>query len=87
MVFLAVEFAIVSAFSLCTEVVSGLRATMMSGFFAAAGIGRVVGTLVVGIRVSGVVSALVSGLGLVSLAGGLRGWEPKLGDEKGKSHL
>ena len=75
MVFWAVEFAIVSALSLCTEVVPDLRATMMSGFFAAAGIGRVVGTLVGGqvwlvggIRVIGVVSALVSGLGLVSLA-------------------
>jgi len=80
-VFLTVEFAVVSAFSLCTEVVPDARATMISGFFAAAGLGRVVGALVGGqvwmaggIGVIGVVSALVSGLGLVSLVWGLRGW-------------
>ena len=88
-VFLTFEFAIVSALSLCTEVVPGVRATMMSGFFAAAGIGRVVGALVGGqvwmaggIRAIGVVSALVSGLGLVSLVWGLRGWRPQVSKQK-----
>jgi len=88
-VFLTFEFAIVSALSLCTEVVPGVRATMMSGFFAAAGIGRVVGALVGGqvwivggIKATGVVSALISGLGLVSLVWGLLGWRPQVCKQK-----
>ena len=76
-VFLTVEFAAVRALSLCTEVVPDARATMISWFFAAAGLGRVVGALVGGqvwilggIKATGVVSALISGLGLVSLVWG-----------------
>ena len=83
-VFLTFEFAIVAPLSLSTEVVPGVRATMISGFFAAAGIGRVVGALVGGqvwiaggIKAIGVVSGLVSGLALVSLVWGLRGWRPQ----------
>ena len=34
-VFFTVEFAIVTAVSLCTEVLPGVRATMMSGYTAA----------------------------------------------------
>ena len=44
-IFLTYEFTIVSALSLCTELLPGSRATMMSGFLAAAGTGRVVGAL------------------------------------------
>jgi len=81
-IFLTFEFTIVSALSLCTELLPGLRATMMSGFFAAAGIGRVIGVLIGGsvwltggIFVTTFVSAAISCLGLASLVWGLRGWK------------
>ena len=81
-IFLTFEFTIVSALSLCTELLPGLRATMMSGFFAAAGIGRVIGVLIGGsvwltggIFVTTFVSAVISCLGLASLVWGLRGWK------------
>jgi len=54
---------------------------MMSGFFAAAGIGRVVGALIGapvwlkgGILMTGFVSAAISCLGLLFLVWGLKGW-------------
>ena len=81
-IFLTFEFTIVSALSLCTELLPGLRATMMSGFFAAAGIGRVIGVLIggsvwltEGILITAFVSAAISCLGLASLVWGLRGWK------------
>jgi len=80
-IFLTYEFTIVSALSLCTELLPGSRATMMSGFLAAAGIGRVVGALIGvpvwlkgGIQMTGFVSAAISCLGLLFLAWGLKGW-------------
>ena len=80
-IFITFEFAIVSALSLCTELLPGSRATMISAFLAAAGTGRVVGALTGGvvwltggILLTALVSAGVSGLGLVSLIWGLRGW-------------
>lgn len=80
-IFLTFEFAIVTSMSLFTELLPEYRATMMSGFFAAAGMGRIAGALMGGhvwlaggITATGLVSAAVSGLGLVSLAWGLRGW-------------
>lgn len=80
-IFLTYEFTIVSALSLCTELLPGSRATMMSGFLAAAGTGRVVGALIGGpvwltggIQMTGLVSAAISSLGLLSLVWGLRGW-------------
>lgn len=80
-IFLTFEFAIVTSMSLCTELMPEYRATMMSGFFAAAGMGRIAGALMGGhvwlaggILATGLVSAAASGLGLVSLAWGLRGW-------------
>jgi len=80
-IFLTYEFTIVSALSLCTELLPGSRATMMSGFLAAAGLGRVVGALIGGpvwltggILMTGLVSAVISSLGLLSLVWGLRGW-------------
>lgn len=80
-VFLTFEFTIVSCLSLCTELLPASRATMMSSFIAAAGLGRVVGALVGGavwlgggiIPIS-MVSAGISMLAFVSLALGLRGW-------------
>lgn len=81
-IFLTYEFTIVSALSLCTELLPGLRATMMSGFLAAAGVGRVIGALMGGpvwlaggILMTGTVSAVMSGLGLLCLIWGLRGWQ------------
>lgn len=81
-IFLTFEFTIVSALSLCTELLPGFRATMMSGFHAATGIGRIIGVLIGGsvwlaggIFVTAFVSAAISCLGLASLAWGLRGWK------------
>lgn len=80
-IFLTFEFTIVSALSLCTELLPGSRATMMSAFLAAAGIGRVLGALIGGpvwlkggIFFTGIVSATLSGLGLAALVWGLRRW-------------
>jgi DHA1 family inner membrane transport protein len=82
LIFLTFEFTIVSALSLCTELLPGFRATMMSGFLAAAGMGRVAGALLGGpvwmaggISMTGMVSGVMSGLGLASLIWGLRGWK------------
>jgi len=87
-IFLTFEFTIVSALSLCTELLPGLRATMMSGFLAAAGVGRVVGALMGGpvwlaggILMTGAVSAVMSGLGLLCLIWGLWGWQRMERDE------
>jgi predicted MFS family arabinose efflux permease len=84
MVFLTFEFTAVTALSLSTELVPSVRATMMSGFFAAAGIGRVAGTLLGGhvwtaggIGFVGLLSTLISGGALVSLLWGLWGWQPQ----------
>ncbi|MFC1811468.1 MFS transporter [Thermodesulfobacteriota bacterium] len=81
LIFLTYEFAIVTALSLCTELLPDYRATMMSSFLAAAGAGRVIGALIGGriwlaggIFTTGMVSAAISGLGLASLIWGLRGW-------------
>ena len=81
LIFLTFEFTIVTSMSLFTELLPEYRATMMSGFFAAAGMGRIAGALMGGhvwlaggITATGLVSATISGLGLTSLAWGLRGW-------------
>jgi DHA1 family inner membrane transport protein len=81
LIFLTFEFTIVSFLSLSTELLPGSRATMMSGFFAAAGFGRIVGALIGGpvwlaggIIATGLVSAVISGLALISLVWGLKGW-------------
>jgi len=79
--FLTFEFTIVTAFSLFTEILPAARATMMSSIVAAISIGRVIGALVGGqvwlaggMWATGFVSAAVSGLALVLLVWGLRGW-------------
>jgi len=81
-IFLSFEFTIVTGMSLSTELLPEYRATMMSGFFAAAGMGRIAGALMGGhvwlgggILATGLVSAAVSGLGLASLVWGLYGWK------------
>jgi predicted MFS family arabinose efflux permease len=80
-IFLTFEFTIVTSLSLFTELVPTSRATMMASYLASAGVGRVVGVLIGGpiwlaggIYATALVSAAVSGLALVSLIWGLRGW-------------
>lgn len=80
-VFLTLEFSIVTCLSLCTEVLPAYRATMMSGYFAAAGMGRVVGALLGGpvwlvwdIQGISMVSTGLTTLALFSLLWGLKGW-------------
>ena len=81
---LVFEFSVVAFVSLCTELMPQWRATMMSTFFAAAGIGRMVGALIGGpvwlawgIWGTATASAIISGLGLAALFWGLRGWRPQ----------
>lgn len=81
MIFLTFEFTIVTSLSLFTELVPTSRATMMASYLASAGAGRVMGALIGGpiwlaggISATALVSAAVSGLALVSLIWGLRGW-------------
>ena len=80
LVFVTVEFSVVSAMSLSTEVLPDVRATMMSGFLAAASLGRVSGALLGGpvwiaggIRAVVVVSFFISSLALLIFYAGLRG--------------
>ena len=81
LIFLTFEFTIVCSLSLCTELLPGNRATMMAGFFAAAGAGRVVGAflggavwLAGGILATSLASTALSLLGLLWLFWGLRRW-------------
>jgi predicted MFS family arabinose efflux permease len=81
---LVFEFGVVAFVSLCTELMPPWRATMMSTFLAAAGMGRMVGALIGGpvwlawgIWGTATASAAISGLGLAALFWGLRGWRPR----------
>ena len=89
LVFLSFEFTIVTSFPLCTEVIPQTRATMMAGYYATAGIGRMAGVLIAGFLwswggISGVAaaSAIFTFLGLLAVLWGLRGWTPQ-GNPKG----
>jgi predicted MFS family arabinose efflux permease len=80
-VFLAFEFTMVTSFSLSTELLPEARATMMSGFYATAGIGRMIGVLVGGTlwHYGGIAavawsSAGLTFIGLLSFVWGLHGW-------------
>jgi len=82
--FLFFEFTIISSLALCTELRPEMRATMIAGFTAAAGLGRVVGALIGGpiwltggIVATGMISAGLTVLSLLSLTWGLRGWEKR----------
>jgi predicted MFS family arabinose efflux permease len=82
--FVTFEFMIVTSVSLTTELLPNARATMMAGCMATAGIGRVGGALIGGpiwlaggIFATGMVSATFSGLALISLWLGLRGWDKR----------
>ncbi len=84
LVFLTFEFSIVSFISLCTELMPDQRATMMATFFAAAGIGRMLGALLGGlvwlaggIWATAVTTAGITACGLVALGWGLSGWHSR----------
>jgi len=88
LVFLCFEFTIVTSFSLSTELIPQSRATMMAGFYATAGVGRMLGVVIAGlvwktIGIGGIaaISALFTSLGLLSLLWGLHGWSPKKENE------
>jgi DHA1 family inner membrane transport protein len=79
--FLIFEFTVVSSLSLSTELLPGSRATMMASFYAAAGMGRLLGALLGGIvwlkggiPATGLVSAGLTLLALLCLGLGVRGW-------------
>jgi DHA1 family inner membrane transport protein len=79
--FLIFEFTIISSVALCTELRPDMRATIIAGFFAAAGLGRIVGALCGGpvwlyggIVATGTISAGLTVLALISLRWGLRRW-------------
>lgn len=79
LVFLSFEFTIVTSISLCTELLPAYRATMMSAFFATAGIGRVIGALLGGpvwlaggIQLTCLVSGGITLLGLIVLGVGIK---------------
>jgi predicted MFS family arabinose efflux permease len=74
LLFLVFEFTFVTSLSLATELVPAARATMMSLYFAAAGLGRVCGALlggilwsVGGIEAIGGCSAVLGGVAMVFL--------------------
>jgi len=80
-VFFCFEFVIVTSFSLTTELMPEARATMMSAFYAMAGVGRMLGVLLGGwlwqqggITFVTWTAAGCSVLGLLSLLWGLSGW-------------
>lgn len=84
MVFLSFEFTMVTSFSLSTELMPQARATMMAGFYATAGIGRVIGILagtalwkIGGITGVAWMAACLTTMGLLSFLWGLHGWEHK----------
>jgi predicted MFS family arabinose efflux permease len=75
------EMTVVTAVSLATELLPANRATMLSAYYAAAGLGRVAGALAGGlvwlaggIVATGLVSAAVTVAALGCLWWGLRGW-------------
>lgn len=83
-IFLTFEFSIVSAMSLFTEVMPRARGTMMSTNLSAAGVGRVVGSLVGGsvwvaggLPVNSLAAVVASALALGCLVWGLSRWRGK----------
>ncbi len=85
-IFVTLEFTIVTAISLFTELQPGLRATMMSGYLAASSLGRIAGALTGGplwlaggIPAVALASTALSGLALAALFWGLRDWNHRPG--------
>ena len=80
-VFVTFEFSIVALISICTEIAASSRATMMSLFFAASGIGRVTGATSgaiiwqsMGMTTVCTLSALLNLGAFWALLWGLKGW-------------
>ncbi len=80
-IFFAVEFCIVTFLSLCSEFMPAHRSTMLAGSLAFSGLGRMAGALIggpvwltFGILGTGLVSAGLSGLALISLIWALSAW-------------
>ena len=80
-VFFTFELSIVTSFSLSTELVPQARATMMAGFYATAGVGRMLGVVLGGLlwQAGGIravcwSAAALTLLGLLSVIWGLHGW-------------
>ncbi len=80
-VFISFEVTLVTSLSLCTEILPAQRATMVAGFFAAAGIGRVLGAFLGGylwtwggMTAAGSVAGGSAALGMVCIFMGLRHW-------------
>ncbi|MBI9091132.1 MAG: MFS transporter [Desulfobacterium sp.] len=83
-VFLFYEQSIVAFISLCTELLPGARATMMSLLIASAGLGRVAGALsggmvwqALGMETVCVISSLLTFGALGFLLWGTKGWTPE----------
>jgi predicted MFS family arabinose efflux permease len=84
LVFFFFEITMVTSFSLSTELMPEARATMMAGFYATSGVGRMLGILLGGFAWNaGGIQAVAWGaagltaLGLLSLLWGLKGWHPQ----------
>ncbi|MEN8246606.1 MAG: MFS transporter [Thermodesulfobacteriota bacterium] len=80
--FLSVEFTIVTSIALYTEILPNARATMIAAVMAAAGLGRVAGALAGGviwlsggIVATGIASAAVTGLALMAVLIGFSQWQ------------
>ncbi|MFK5954012.1 MAG: hypothetical protein QM498_13200 [Desulfobacterium sp.] len=84
LIFFMFEFTIVSLISMCTELIPGSRATMMSLFLGAAGLGRVAGAFYggmvwhgLGMNVVCYSSFAFSLAGLACLLWGTKNWIPE----------
>ena len=82
-IFIAFECTFVSFMSVCTEVLPEARATMMSGVFASAGLGRFAGAWcggllwdLGGIRIISLSAVLLTALAWAVYAYGMRRWNP-----------
>jgi predicted MFS family arabinose efflux permease len=80
-VFISFEFTVVTSLSLCTEILPAQRATMVAGFFAAAGLGRVSGAFLGGylwewggMAAAAMVAGGSAATGMGCLFLGLRSW-------------
>ncbi|MDJ0780671.1 MAG: MFS transporter [Desulfosarcinaceae bacterium] len=83
-VFISFEFTLVTSLSLCTEILPTQRATMVAGFFAAAGLGRVLGAFLGGylwgwggMQAAGAAAGGCAALGIGCICLGLRSWRPE----------
>lgn len=81
--FLFFELTMVTSFSICTELQPRARATMMAGYYASGGLGRMIGVVVGGLLWQGggiklvcLVACLVSLAGLGVAWWSLRKWQP-----------